>query len=350
MINVWNVMLWVLMLVILPMGVGAAICRWLDTGSRHPAALYLTGTFTEWALFQLVTVPMVWFRGSFRPLWIGMTVALGTLAAAGWILLILERKGRAPKREKAKPGAAAIIVTAVMIAGYLFLAYELAVHQRPDKDDARYVAVALDIVNSNTLFQVDAATGTPAVGITLEMQRDAVAPYMIYMAYAAQVTGTHAAVMAHSVLQQTLMLAMLSGVWLLGEHFFPGDLLAKSGIVILVFLMIVFGDHVSVLENVALWRIWQGKAAVVGVGVPFAYWVGTRIDTRPKGWKAYLLFYITMLAFCFLSIIGLVIGVLFCGGFAVVYGIRKKSVWVGLKCLLPLAFFAGYYWVYNLYF
>ncbi len=346
--NVLNVILWVVVLVIMPMGVGAAVCRWLAVGI-HPAKLYLVGTFTEWALFQLVTVPMVWYRMHFRPLWIGMTIVLGLLALLGWALLIANRGQQEQKPERKKPGAAAIIVTVIMILGFLFLAYELAVHQRPDKDDARYVAVALDIVNSDTIFGVDAATGLPAARITLEMQRDAIAPYMVYIAYVAQVTGTHATIISHSVLQMSFLLAMLAVYWLLAERFFPGDLFAKSAAVILIFTMIVFGDHVSVLENVALWRVWQGKAAVAGLGVPFAYWVGTQIDDRPKGWKAYLLFYITMLAFCFLSIMGLVLGVVFCGGFGVAYGIRRKSLWVTIRCFVPLLFFAGYYWVYTLY-
>ncbi len=346
--SVINILLWVVVLIIMPMGVGAAVCRWLAVGN-HPAKLYLVGTFSEWALFQLVTVPMIWYRVHFRPLWIGMTIVLGLLAVLGWALLIAGNSRREQKPERAKPGAAAIIVTVIMILGYLFLAYELAVHQRPDKDDARFVAAALDIVNSDTLFLVDPSTGLPTEKFVQDFQRDAVAPYIVYTAYVAQVTGTHAAIIAHSVLQQSLMLAMLATYWLLGERFFPGDLFAKSGMVILVFLMIVFGDHIAVLENVALWRVWQGKAVQAAIGVPFTYWVGARIEENPKGWKAYLLLYIMMLAFCFLSITGYLLGILFCVGFGIAYGIRHKSLWVMVKCCLPTALFAVYYWVYTLY-
>lgn len=343
-----NIFMWVMILIIMPMGVGNVVCRRIG-GGTHPARLYLTGTFTEWALFQLVTVPMIWFKVHFAPLWIGMTVVLGVSAAAGWTLLIRDRKHRIPWPERKKPGAAAIIALAVMAAGYLFLAYELAVHQRPDKDDARFVAAALDIVNSDTLFLVDPSTGLSTVRFVQDFQRDAVSPFIVYTAYVAQVTGTHAAIIAHSVLQQSLMLGMLSVYWLLGERFFPGDLLAKCGIVILVFLIIVFGDHAAPLENVALWRIWQGKAVLAAIGVPFAYLTGIGIAEKPREWKPYLMFYILMLAFCFLSITGYLLGALFCAGFGIACSIRAKSGWVMLKCCLPMLFFACYYGVYLLY-
>jgi hypothetical protein len=151
------------------------------------------------------------------------------------------------------------------------------------------------------------------------------------------------------VLQQSLMLGMLAAYWLLADHFFPENLFAKCGIVILVFLMIIFGDHVAVLENVALWRIWQGKAVLAAIGVPFGFWAGARIADRPKAWKPYLLFYIVMLGFCFLSITGYLLGMLMCAGFGAAYGIRNKSGWVTLKCCLPMVFFLGYYLVYTLY-
>ena len=83
-ITVGNVLLWIPVMLLAPTGAGYAVCRFLSLRPGLPRA-YLVGCFTEWAFFQLISVPLTLVNAPFSTVIIPVTVFLvGLCAFALW--------------------------------------------------------------------------------------------------------------------------------------------------------------------------------------------------------------------------------------------------------------------------
>lgn len=286
---------------------------------KNLAGMYLSGLVLIWAITQLVAVPLILLRQSFTMAFTVITVLVALCCVFG----IYKNKFFVWKR----PGLrltewAAVAVTLLCVAGLLFITL---VTQHTDADDSRFVVNAVDMLRTDTMLLTNPATGSPLEIWEGELIKDVTAPWAVFIAWCAKLTGTHATVMAHTVLPQILLLAAVSVWWMLSEVFFKKELTYRCMFMALVILLNVYG-HFSVYseEVFLLTRIWQGKAVVAGIGIPAAYLVGCRIY-QGEGRGDYVLLILLNLAMCLMSGMGLIIGILMLGCMGLVYGIAKKN-------------------------
>ena len=332
--SVVNGFLWVLLLLVVPLCGGFAVCRWFRLPRNLPTC-FLSGYLAVWALFQLFSVPMALFKAGFMPLIWVITVALAALDAWGIALFIRDRKQRSTRgHDRPRPdwNAADVFSLIVLIVGYLCLAFACARLQHIDGDDARFVVEAVDIEHTNRLFLTDYGTGQALADFAGPLRHDLFSPWTVYLAYIARMSATPVAIIAHSVLPQALLLCLMCAYWVVAERFFGSHRFEKHAMVFLALLVCVYsGRSTMTAEGYFLRRSWQGKAVVAGIMVPSMYLALTNICDHLKEWRAYLLVYMAMLAMCFMSAMGIILGSILCGAFGLAYGIRYRSLPVDLK-------------------
>lgn len=332
--NACNVLMCILVLLIVPTCVGYAVCQFFQL-PRNVATCYLGGSFAEWALLQWVSVPLTLFKSGFNALvWI-VSAALGVLCLCG--VMGFFKKQRASARQKPAQSKTAwkaedVFALLALVAAYLYLVYNLAVHQHIDLDDARFVVTAVDIENTNRLFLTDYGTGRAITEFLGPLRHDLFSPWVVYYAYVARLTATPVAVVAHTVLPQSLMLCALSAWWCLADRHFHDRRFEKISTVFLVILITIYSNNPSnTPESFILRRFWQGKAVVAGIGIPVMYLTLIRLKNEAEGWRPYLLLYVVAFAMCFMSAMGIIMCCMLCGTFGLAYGIQARSITKALK-------------------
>lgn len=340
MISVINIILALIVLMLIPVLVGNSICAILKFEITMGKA-YAVGFVGMWAILQLITVPLVMLKQSFIVVVIAESVLICALCLYG--LIKRQFASPVPKLEGAGEKCAFAAVCIIVVA----LLAVTALMQHTDADDSRFVVNAVDIVRTNKMFLTNPATGQPIAVWEGELIKDITSPWAVFIAYCAKVTGIHATIMAHTFLPIALTLMMCVVYWMLSDIFFRGDIVYRSVFTIMAIILNIYGYYsVYSAETFAITRIWQGKAVVASVGIPLIFLISMWIYENIEQNGLYVLLFMTGLAMCLMSGMGIIIGAVMLGCIGFLYGVMKKSFKVFFKMIaavLPcIIYFAIY--------
>lgn len=281
---------------------------------------YFVGMISIWALFQIVSVPLVLAKASFETEVIIMTILL--------VLLFLHglRQGSYPKIRITVLRKTERISLGLMFLGMFVLIICTVFTQHTDWDDSRFVVNSVDMVRTNRMFLTNPINGEETVIWIGELKKDVTAPWAVFIAYLAKVTGICPTVMAHTVLPVVLLMAAFCVFWLLSEVFFFEDTFHRSIFVYLIILLNVYG-YFSVYssETFLLSRLWQGKAVVAGIGIPSMFLILMWLFDKTKSGRYQWLVWMINLSICLMSGMGTIIGAVILGSSGLVYGIGKRD-------------------------
>lgn len=328
-----NVLFVILFLYLMPVVVGHGVNKILkiDTGLVKS---FLIGNIFIWALFQIVSVPLVLLKQSFL-----VVAAIVNVVFAGICLYVLfdeiiRKKGRClhPKTWANKLTGlkrADGFALAVLFAALGWLLYKIITLQHTDADDSRFVVNAVEILRTNRMFLTDLITGQELETWVGEVIKDITAPWAVYIAYLAKMTGLSAVIMAHSVMPVALILCGMSAFWLISGEVFKKDITNRSIFMCLVILLNVYGNYsIYTTETFMLTRIWQGKATVASVAIPAMFLMCMWLYENEKSYGYYVLVALVNLGMCLMSGMGIIIGAIMLGSFGLVYGFTKKKLWI----------------------
>jgi hypothetical protein len=186
-----------------------------------------------------------------------------------------------------------VVLPAVLIA---FQVYMYTAYVHTDADDAFFVGTATTAVETNTIFQYDAYTGEVYKNYPM---RYVLSPFPIFVATLSQVSGMHAAIMSHTVLPGLLLLLSYGVYALLGRELFQGN--RKKNALFLFFVGIVATFlHTSIYtqNSFMLLRIWQGKAFLVAMLLPFVFYMEYRLIIGKWKDAEWVLILFAMLSCC----------------------------------------------------
>lgn len=297
---------------------------------------WVIGQIMLWAGFQVICVPMVLAKRSFEDLvflFSGFLAAMVLLSAASDI----RRKAKGVFRQEKSGIRKREGLLLWLLAGGL-LAFQLVQAVRmvyADTDDAYYVAVSSITQSSNTMYQVLPYTG---YGTELDM-RHCLAPFPIWIAYLAKVSGIPAVMAAHVVLPVALISMSYAVFYLIGVRLFP----EKDGKLplFLVFteLLVLFGNYsIQTVENFMIARSRQGKAALGSLVIPFVLFLLLIVCEKmrdkqkvPPG--VYLLLLAAAFAGCLCTTVGALLLCMLVG----VAGLTAAFSYKRYRILLPLA-------------
>ncbi len=283
--TVWNVVVLLVWILILPFCIGTIPVRWMKEEKRSMGVILLAGYLIVWPLCWLVTVPctLLITYDSFLFMVPIYTVLLAVFAAAGIWGMIRDRKaGRSWWRrpEACRRGREEILywcLFAVLVAWQLFHAFTMTSF---DGDDAEYVAQSLVTVQSDSMYRVMPYTG----GSTALDVRHSLAVLPIWIAYLGRISGIHTTILAHSMLPHLLIPLTYVVFYEIGKQLFKEKKEQLPVFMSVMALLQLFGN-VSIYTNETffLTRTWQGKAVAASLILPLTICLLLWIFDEKKG-------------------------------------------------------------------
>lgn len=152
--------------------------------SKSVSSTYLSGQILMWATFQLIAVPMVFYRAAFSTLFWAYTGAVVVLTAVGVSMLMKNRRiitadvdAVRKQREAWWKRLSPFLIIAFLVIGYQMFVYIFGMHL--DEDDARWIAEANDALVKNRMLLHNPATGKYIGRFVGEMVKDVFSPWSI---------------------------------------------------------------------------------------------------------------------------------------------------------------------------
>ncbi len=297
---------------------------------------YLYGQVLLWALFQLLAVPMVFFRLPFNALFTAYAIVLTALTA--WGVRSCIRKNKVPRQSKPEKPYLQYLPLLLAICVVLFQASVYCLGMHLDEDDSRFIVEANDAITKNTMYLHNPATGEYIGRFVGEMKKDIFSPWAMYIATLSRLTMLHPAVFARTVYAPVLLALSYTVYWLIGKRLFSRTF--ERGVFLLsvsVISMFFVGEAYS-QAAFSLIRIWQGKAAVAAVMVPLSLLMMLELE-EDDGRANWLWLGTAGCAACLFSGMGVAFSAILItayGGYAVLHGRFRRLPWL-LFALLPSA-------------
>ncbi|MBQ8230370.1 MAG: hypothetical protein IJZ34_00360 [Lachnospiraceae bacterium] len=342
--------LWLFMI---PTLVGNIAAAGVDKKEKNLPFLWITGQMLLWAVFQLIAVPLVLtgkpFSTHFKeaisrenPLWTVVTLYLAAavvLAAAG----ILFSCRRLRKRKMAfkvirgfdNKGKWYCIL---WLFFWLLLIFQMVQAVRmtyADGDDAFYVAVATIAEESNYMYQKLPYTG----GTTGLDGRHGLAPFPIWIAFLARISGVPVVTTAHVAVPLALIPMTYGIYYLIGRKICARRNEKLPLFLVLTEILVLFGDYSFYsVENFMIARSRQGKAALGSIIIPMMFFLFLIILERiQENKKVELIWWMLLTAVimsgCLCSTLGAMLLCMLTG----VVGICASVVYRRMKLLVPMA-------------
>ena len=335
---------------IVPSGAGWFLSR-RDRKAGHLCRSWVYGILVMMAVYQLVSVPLILLHRSLTESIIGWHIGLVL-----WILVFaVLRKKRLPEPLLNQAGRyegwsysehLLLLVLAVLVimqcAYYVF-------GMHIDDDDARYVANAVAAAETNTMYRFHPNTGEAMKYFMGEIGKEVTSPLMMFYAALAVLTGIHPAILIHTFLPPVLLIAGYGILWLLAEEIWPEGRTQRLLFLAAAVVFRMMGNtSIYTGSTFSLMRIWQGKALVAALFVPFVILIYLRIYLRRPNPYAYVLLCTMNLAACLSSGMGIYLCAILTGTAAAALLIRTRSLRAAVPVLLCCIPNAVYTWIYLL--
>lgn len=327
---------------------------------------WIGGQMCLWAGFHMICVPFILRGGNFGEvvkIYVVYMAALILLSLAREIRFLASRNGRGKgtgpvfgrkRKEEGKKGRTDKVALALwccvgclllfQLVAACFLAYE-------EGDDAFYVAISTSTVDADTMYQKLPYTGGPSV---LDA-RHALAPFPIWVAFMAKLSGMHPAMTAQVALPVVLIGMAYGVLYLLGSRLCGGDTRKLPLFLVLAECLVLFGGYSTYsAENFLLVRTAQGKAVLASIVIPFLLLLLCLLLERCKegggtGAWYWCLFALTMVTSCLCSTLGSFLTCLFVGIVGLCGAVCFKR-WKILPllagcCVIPMGMVLLYFWM-----
>lgn len=357
-----QILILLLWLVLVPAAAGGIISAGGDKRVKSFFFMWTGGTILLWAVFQLICVPAVLLQQRFDgremfPVVVALFLAVSLLLAAlgmGLTVRSLLRNRPAYRVLSGmgeKKGRMYYVLWAIF---WLLLLFQLVQAVRlayGDGDDAYYVAVSAITQESNTMYMKRAYTG----GRTGLETRYGLAPFPIWIAFLARISGLKAVSVAHVAAPLCLIPLTYAIYYLMGRRLCG----RKNGERLPLFLLftellVLFGDYsIYTAENFMLARSRQGKAALGNIILPMLilllFMILERLQENEKtGFRLWLLLAGCITAGCLCSTLGALLCCMLVGVTGICAAIsyrRWKLLLPMILCCIPAVCFAGLYLV-----
>lgn len=338
-----------------PVGMGAGVAAFVDRQEKNICFIWMAGQLLSMALFQIVTLPVILLQEKTDSLYGrafsldallfgGLTIAGALLGGIIWLKKWGKRKPlRMVKKRLSRTDKILWAVVGAILLIQLFLEVFLAFS---DGDDAYYLATATITEYSDSMYMVLPYTG----GATGLDTRHGLAPFPVWIAFLAKVSGMHAAVIAQIAIPILLIPLTYAVYGMIGSRLVKGVRTHLAVFMIFTELLVLWGNYsLYTAETFLMTRTGQGKAALGNLIIPslflLLYMMGERIAANKRiEISLWLLIFALVTASCLCSTLGGFLVAVLLGLFCIcVMGVFRKwkLLLPSLICLLPAAFYIG---------
>ena len=244
------------------------------------------GTAAEWAVFEILAIPMALTEKSFSLLqwtWV-IVMTAGIIFGTGFVVIRNKRaEQQAPDADTVPVIMAGtlnrwgilLLIGVLLLAGFQSYMYITGIHT--DWDDSRFLAHALEAYTHGNMFNVSPTTGD-YIGLHYwEAHKDIIAPWPLFLALLAKLAGIHPTILAHTFLPPAYLFLTYGVYWLVGKCLFQGNTnrsILFTGLTGFIMLFYYAATH-SQAEFILV-RLWQGKAVLAAFGIPLIFFVFLR--------------------------------------------------------------------------
>ena len=309
----------------------------ISCGKKDVIQSIFFGQTALWAIFEILAVPMIYFRTSFNLLFWCYTSIVFLISVNGMLKVSTIKKERIHFE----------LFVLIAIVVILFQAGMYVVGRHLDEDDARWIAEANDAIVKNKMLLYNPATGEYLGQFLGEMIKDVASPWSMYLAVLARMMGVRPSVVSHTIYAPFLLCISYYVYYLIGKELFKGK--SEQGIFLLFIAVIqlFFAGNVYTQSVFSLVRIWQGKAVIASVMIPSFLLIMLQIerDNRSSNWGWMIVF---ACASCLLSGMGVAISLIMIGvygGYAVIYKrLKGINLWL-VSVAIPIGYGLYYFWL-----
>lgn len=303
---------------------------------------WLWGQFLLWAVFQIVAVYFILTNGELGdmiPVYVICSIVVGALG-----LFVTGRMWTKGDKSLTKGAFLWIkeqkVLTGIFLVLWIVQMAALLVLAVNDGDDAFYMAVAEEARESGALYTANVYS----FGSTGLNYRYAMAPFPIWIAFLAKISGVHTLVIGHLVLGVVLVTMSYVIYAEIGRVLFGENYQKRLQMLILIAVLYIWGNTSShTAESFLLLRSRQGKALVAGLVFPAMVYlllkIGKTLEQRGRiAWENYLLATAIILTGCLGSTLGGALVILLWASalLLLAMGYRKGSLLLwGVLCTLP---------------
>ena len=294
----------------------------------------IVGFFIVLAIFQSVCVPMIFLHVKFSYMIIAVSIIYIVLGVLSTIYTIRNKNKICIKKGMSKYEKICVIIFIVLfgIQLYFVLFYDIGMAAT---DDFVYVVESTVAIESDSMYLVHEITGEP---MELNPKRT-LNSYNIFVAYLSVITGVSTTVMAHSILP-VLWLILSYGVYYLLARYICEKEEVYLYLVILSLLNIFGGYSIYSLSYRLLGPIWQGKAVVMVLALPFLFWLLPRIFTQEFKISSCVLVTVIVMATCSCTLTGAGMALIVIGSMGGLY-LLKYRYYKNLIYIASGSFIAG---------
>ena len=334
-----------LMLLVIPAIIGSIFVK-VNKKQGFLISSWVSGQMILWAGFLVVSVPMILLQRTFTGtcyLVIAYTAVLMIVA----VLVKMKQKTGGGNREVSDRKILGRISRGEIVLWLIFWVLLLlqfvlaAVLAYEEGDDAFYIAIATITEEADTMYIKLPYTG----GATGLDARHGLAPFPVWIAYLARMSGMHAAMVAQVILAITI-LGMVYGIYyLIARRLCRENLKTLPFFMILVEFLTIFGGYsVYSIENFVLVRASQGKAVLAGIVLPFLFYLLMLLtdyiqENEKTGVMYWILILCTIMSGCLCSTLGTILTCMMLGmtGLCIALSYRKWRILIpmGCCCIVP---------------
>jgi len=330
------------MLAVIPQIVGMLYTSFLPEERKGILLNWGAGFVILWGIFEIIALPLIFLRQSLDDLCMIYGGVIVLLAIAALL------KGRKDIAFVLKKEALSIKDMSLIEWGNLVLilgqAYVYVRYTHIDEDDAFYVGAAVSAVSTNTIFSINPYTGMEYAKLPA---RYVLSPFFSFSAFLSKITGVHPAVTAHVVLAAVLIVLSYAVYKLLGMKMFPDNSEYSDYFLLFVIVIVMFSGYTVYTQGMfALVRIWQGKAVLCAILVPFIFYMMLHLYLGQAVAADWCFLFLLMCACCMVSSMGIMLGAIMLGIFGFLNVIRNKNIkelCCTLLCCVPNLICAGIY-------
>lgn len=343
-------------LVGIPLLTGAVPAFFIERRKHSLSFMWVCGYILSWALFQLVTVPLVLLHvpqgfGVAVRLFAGLSLAL---AAVGVFLLVRTGKIRASRLSLVKGEGDGSRqhklywgIFLVLVALQLVLAVGMTYQ---DGDDAYYVAISTLTESSNTLYELMPYS----MGATGLDMRHGLAPFPVWIAFLARISGIPAVSVAHVAVPLALIPTTYLIFYQIGRQLFDKKKERLPLFLCFTAILVIFGNYsLYTAENFMLARSRQGKSALGCIVIPMVFLLFFLILERAeKGqkdqWTLWILLGAAVTAACLCTTLGTMLMCMLLGITGLCSALSYRRLGLAVKtalCCIPALVYAVLYFV-----
>ena len=298
---------------------------------------FLTGYAFLFAVMEVLTLLMIWLG---LPLHI-LTVCYGSLGIimVWWGMWCLLKKDAIDAyMGRLKKGKIRLSIPMILALALILLQmYVVVRYAHMDADDSFYVGTAVTDIHTDTIFSISPYTGYAYTKIP---SRYILSPFPVFLAVVSQLCGEfHPAIMAHTVFPPVFLLTGYAVLWGYGKKWFQDNEKSRWIFMLLSAVVVWFsGYSVYSSGNFQMVRIWQGKALLTGVFLPFLFFLCMELLVDKKGEYPWISLFLTELACCLLSSMGIILAPVLTGIFLLISLHKQRDLrrlLYGVICCLP---------------